>query len=82
MGATNLIYFCVVYVCNEALEDHEANILWPYHAHFVEELGGEEVLYPYKELLANAKLQLLITKGGKGIMVEVHNTRDYESSRR
>jgi len=59
LGATDLIYFCVMAVCDEALEDHEANILRPYHAHLIEALGGEETLYPYEELLAEFKIAAL-----------------------
>jgi len=59
VGATDLIYFCVMAACDEALEDHEANILRPYHAHLIEALGGEETLYPYEELLAEFKIAAL-----------------------
>jgi hypothetical protein len=59
VGATDLIYLCAMAVCDDALEDHEANILRPYHAHLIEALGGEETCYPYEELLTEFKIAAL-----------------------
>lgn len=67
IGATDLVYLCVMAVSNEALEDYEANILKPYHNHLIRALNrrsdnsGESNNhqnsdYPYHELLDEFKL--------------------------
>lgn len=62
IGATDLVYLCVMAVSQEALEDHETHILKPYHRSLLEAIGGDsktpakDEVYPYDELLREFQL--------------------------
>lgn len=63
IGATDLIYLCVIAVSDEALEDYETNILKPYHNFLLRALNwGQnnddrvENDYPYDRLVDEFKL--------------------------
>ena len=64
IGATDLVYLCVMAVSDEALGDYEANILKPYHTYLLQALNrghnnsdkSKFSDYPYETLVNEFKL--------------------------
>ena len=63
IGATDLIYLCVMAVSNEALVDYETTILKPYHAYLqqaIHKISNENEtktrIYPYETLVEEFQL--------------------------
>ena len=70
IGATDLVYLCVMAVSDEALEDYEKHILKPYHNYLMQALkrgnngkddddnddGNDDDKYPYSELCNEFKI--------------------------
>jgi hypothetical protein len=70
LGATDLVYLCVMAVSDEALVDYETNILRPYHKYLIQALAirnsknnnnSDDInsLYPYQDLINQFKIAMI-----------------------
>mmetsp|Transcript_18950 Transcript_18950/g.39445 ORF Transcript_18950/g.39445 Transcript_18950/m.39445 type:complete len:401 (-) Transcript_18950:20-1222(-) len=56
VGATDLIYLCVMALSDEACSDYQSHVLKPYHSFLLSSLPPSSPPYPYSSLLSEFKI--------------------------